>query len=117
MDRIALTFPDLSHMDIYINEGESFTQKTRAATDNWYKITNEDPDRFDHFDIIDKCPNCGGPMRCKIVDKQSAIWCLNPKCGYQRVEDNLKARERVFKKVGIKKAKRSSNKGTILIFH
>ena len=115
MDRIALTFPDLSHIDIYINEGESFTQKIRAATDNWYKITSEDPDRFHHFDVIDKCPKCGGLMRCKIVDKQSAIWCLDPKCGYQSVEDNLKARERVFKKVGIKKVKRTHKKGFCIL--
>ena len=41
-------------------------------------------------------------MRCKIVQNQAMIWCLDRKCGYQDIEENPKARERVFEKHSIK---------------
>lgn len=89
-------------ISVPIYERESDKEKLNSFIDNWYKVTNEDLKKFDHFDIKDKCPKCGGPMRCKIVGNQAMIWCLDRNCGYKDIEENPKARERVYEKFGLK---------------
>lgn len=100
--RFTLSMPDGFLISVPIYEGESDKEKLNSFIDNWYKVTNEDPKKFDHFDIKDKCPKCGGPMRCKIVGNQAMIWCLDRNCVYQDIEENPKARERVYEKFGLK---------------
>ena len=96
--RFTLCMPDGFLISVPIYEGESDKEKLNAHIDNWYKVTNENPGEFGHFDIKDKCPNCGGAMRCKIVHNQAMIWCIDRLCGYQTIEENPNARERVFEK-------------------
>lgn len=100
--RFTLTMPDGFMISIPIYEGESDKEKLNAFIDHWYKVTNEDPKKFDHFDIKDRCPNCGGSMRCKIVKNNALIWCINRNCGYHDIEDYFKTRDRVFEKHGLK---------------
>ena len=107
--RFTLSMPDGLLMSVPIYEGESDKEKINAHIDNWYKVTNENPKDFDHLDIEEKCPKCGGTMRCKVVDKQAMIWCLDRNCGYQTVEDNPKTLKRMFKL--LKSQKRKANNG------
>ena len=96
--RFTLCMPDGFLISVPIYEGESDKEKLNAHIDNWYKVTNENPKEFGHFDIKDKCPKCGGTMRCKIVNNRAMIWCIDRLCGYQTIEENPKARKRVFEK-------------------
>ena len=81
----------------------SARNKIKTFVDNWYKVTKEDPEKFDHFIINDKCPKCGGELHAKILEKGCAIWCTNhPNCDYQTYGDSDKARELIFEKHGIK---------------
>lgn len=90
IDKCSLVMPDGFLIFIPLYEGESIQEKLNSYKENWYKVTNEHFEEFDHFNIRNKCPRCGGPMRCRIVGNQAMIWCLDYKCGYQIVEKVLK---------------------------
>ena len=101
--RFTLSMPDGFLISVPIYEGESDKEKLNSFIDNWYKVTKEDPEKFDHFVLGDKCPKCGGELHAKILEKGCAIWCVNhPDCDYQTYGDSDKARELIFKKHGIK---------------
>ena len=113
--RFTLSMPDGFLITVPIYEGESDKEKLDSFIENWCKVTNQNPEKFGHFDIKDKCPKCSGSMRCKIVHNQAMIWCLNRNCGYQNIEENPKAREIVFEKFGLK-AKEGHKTGCSIIF-
>lgn len=94
--------PDGFLISIPIYEGESVQGKLNSYIVNWYKVANKHFEKFDHFNIKSKCPRCGGPMRCRIVDNQAMIWCLDYKCGYQIVEKDIKDGKRLIEKVDLK---------------
>ena len=101
--RYTLCMPDGMICSIQVFEGENADNKIRQFIDNWYKVTKNDPELFDHFKIEEKCPICGGDMMCHINRDGSCIWCLNyPSCEYNEVEDSMKARQRICDKHGIK---------------
>ena len=101
--RYTLCMPDGMICSVQVFEGEDSNAKLRSFVDNWYKVTKQNPEIFDHFKINDKCPICGGDMMCHILDKGCRIWCLNyPDCEYVETEDSMKTRERTCKKHGIK---------------
>lgn len=103
VSRFTLCMPDGFLISVPIYEGESASNKIKTFVDNWYKVTKEDPEKFDHFIINDKCPKCGGELHAKILEKGCAIWCTNhPNCDYQTYGDSDKARELIFEKHGIK---------------
>lgn len=89
----TLSMPDGFLLTVSLYEGESAREKINSFIDNWYKITSREPIKFDHFDIKDKCPKCGGPMRCKLVDNHAMIWCLYRRCGYHDVKENPKLKK------------------------
>ena len=99
--RFTLCMPDGFLLSVSVYEGESAKEKIKSFTEHWYEVANKDPKTYDHFDIKDKCPKCGGPMRCKLDNDYAMIWCMDHNCGYQNIEDGLKARDRVFEKHGI----------------
>lgn len=116
VSRFTLSMPDGFLLSVPIYEGESIKNKIKSFVDNWYKVTKEDPKKFDHFIIKDKCPNCGGELHAKILEKGCAIWCINhPSCDYQTYDDSDKARELIFEKHGIKVTV-VHKKGTGVIF-
>ena len=104
VSRFTLCMPNGFLISVPIYEGESFKAKIKSFVDNWYKATKEDPKKFDHFIINDKCPKCGGEMHAKIHNNQCFIWCVNhPNCNYQACEeDKDKVRERIYEKHGLK---------------
>lgn len=103
VSRFTLCMPDGFLISVPIYEGDSVKAKIKSFVDNWYKVTKEDPKKFDHFIIIDKCPKCGGELHAKIYNNQCLIWCINhPNCDYQACEeDKDKIRERIYKKHGL----------------
>ena len=102
VSRLTLVMPDGELLGVVVFEDELVKDKIKQTVNNWYKVTNKEPERFDHFNIKDKCPKCGGHMRCKMLKDQTRVWCMNPDCGYQGIEEGLKSRDRVFEKHGLK---------------
>lgn len=102
--RFTLCMPNGFLISVPIYEGESAKAKIKSFVDNWYKVTKEDPKKFDHFIIKDRCPKCGGEMHAKIHNNQCLIWCINhPNCDYQACEeDKDKVRQRIYEKHGLK---------------
>ncbi len=94
--------PDGSYMGIWLPKNERIDDFTKRFFENWYKFTNEDPEKYGHFNIEEKCPKCGGQLRCKILKKGCAVWCIDSKCGYQRVGDGIEARRHIFERHGKK---------------
>lgn len=99
---LTLTMPDGSIEKVDVNKEESFEKKRKCLIDNWYKVTKDDPKKFSHFDIKDKCPKCGGSLRCNLLNKQSFIWCLNSECGFHDIEAKDNVRLRLYEKYGLK---------------
>ena len=102
IERYTLCIPDGFLISVPIYEGESSREKINSFVEHWYKVTNENPSKFDHFNIKDKCPKCGGPMRCKVDGNCAMVWCIDHNCGYSNIEEGQKARDRIFEKHGIK---------------
>ncbi len=101
--RFTLCMPDGFICSVPVFEGEDAEQKIRDFIDNWYKVTRNDPEKFDHFTIKEKCPKCGGELRAKIHERSCSIWCINhPNCNYQVIGDDDKARNLIYEKHGIK---------------
>lgn len=103
ISKFNLSMPDGFVISVPIYEGESEKAKIKSYVDYWYKVTKEDPKKFDHFIIKDKCPKCGEELHARIFNKKCLIWCVNhPNCDYQNYEDGPKVRERIYEKIGIK---------------
>lgn len=102
MGKFTVNFPDGSHIHLPIFEGESFREKIKDLVDQWYLDTKNEPEKYGHFDVNDKCPKCGGSLRCHILGNQAYLWCINDQCRYQFQENNPRARERVYEKFGLK---------------
>ena len=101
--RFSLCMPDGMICSISVFEGEDPDKKIKEFIDNWYKVTKENPMLFDHFLIKQKCPNCGGELWAKILEKGCAIWCINyPHCNYMDYGDSEKARQLMAEKYGLK---------------
>ena len=99
----TLCMPDGMLFRIPVYKDESLDEKIKAFVDNWFKVTKEDPEKFNHFAIKERCPKCGGELHAKILEKGCAIWCINhPDCDYQTYGDREKARELIFEKHGLK---------------
>ena len=100
--RYTLVMPDGFFLCVPVNEGESAKEEINKYVIRWYELRNKDPKKYEHFDIHDKCPKCGGPMRCKLVDHDARVWCIDPNCGYRNIEEGPKVRERIYEKHGLK---------------
>lgn len=102
--RFSLCMPDGMICSISVFEGEDPDKKMKEFIENWYKVTKDKPNVFEHFTIKEKCPRCGGELRAKIHKDCCSIWCVNyPNCDYQDCEyDNGKVRERIYEKHGLK---------------
>ena len=114
--RFTLCMPDGFLFSIPVYEGEDGERKIRDFIDNWYKVTRNDPEKFDHFTIKEKCPKCGGELRAKIHERSCSIWCINhPACNYQETGDDDKARHLIYEKFGVKVAY-THKTGAITVF-
>ena len=103
--KFTVCMPDGFVITVPIYKEESGKGKVNSIVNNWYKLTKDNPKKFNHFDIKDKCPKCGGPMRCKILSNSAAIWCLDHNCGYRNIEESPKVRDRIYEKYGLKTRK------------
>ena len=112
--KFTLCMPDGFLVSVPIFEGEETKKKLNSYIEHWYEVTNKDPEKFDHFDIKDLCPKCGGSMRCRIVNNCAMIWCIDPKCGFKDIEEGPKVRERVYEKHKLKTTY-TSKEGTKVI--
>ena len=111
---ISAIMPDGNCLRLVVYEGENPEEMIKNFKENWYKITKEDPKKFDHFIIKDKCPKCGGEMHAKIDKKKCFIWCINhPNCNYQTCEED-KVRERIYEKFGLKHTWVHKTGGTVI---
>ena len=101
--RVTLCMPDGMVMSVPVFKGEEMENKIKKFIENWFKVTKENPETFDHFIIKQKCPKCGGELRSKILAKGCAIWCTNhPNCNYIEHGNSDKARQLMAEKYGIK---------------
>ena len=82
--RINIIMPDGNSLSLAVFEGENPDEKIQNFIKNWYEVTNDDPETYKHFDIEEKCPKCGKPMRCRISNDVAYVWCIDPDCRYQR---------------------------------
>ena len=115
IESFTLCMPDGFIISLPIYKGESFDEKISSFMEHWYKVTNENPSKFNHFDIKDKCPKCGGPMRCKLNGNYAMVWCIDHKCRYTNIEEGDKASERMFERHGLK-VKTTHKTGASAIF-
>ncbi len=114
--RFTLCMPDGMVCSIPVFKGESIDKKIKEFVDNWYKVTRENPEKFDHFVIKERCPICGGELIAKIHSSGCSIWCTNyPQCNYQEIGDSFKARELICEKHGLK-FERTHKTGSKVIF-
>ncbi len=107
--------PNGTSVCIPVYEGESVKEKLNNHLKYWYEYTNKDPKKFGFFDIKDKCPSCGGTLRCSIHHNEAYIWCIDHQCGYRRIEADSKTREIVFETLGFKNVTHTHKKGSSVI--
>ena len=102
---VTVCMPDGFYMRVPIYENESAKEKLNSYVNNWYKVTKNNSEKYNHFTIKDKCPRCGGELRAKVYNEQCFIWCINhPECDYHTIEEGAKVRERIYEKYGLKTA-------------
>lgn len=75
--KFTVNFPDGGHIHLPIFEGESFREKIKDLVDQWYLDIKKEPDQYGHFDVKDKCPKCGGPLRFHFLGNLAYLWCIN----------------------------------------
>lgn len=86
---VTVQTPDGLLMRINIYKGEKIKEKISQFMDNWYKVTNEHPEKFGHKVISTyerACPICGGDLHYKQHEKGRSVWCI--KCHKTFYESN-----------------------------
>ena len=114
--RFTLCMPDGMICSVSVFEGEDAEKKMKDFIDNWYKVTKDKPDVFEHFTIKERCPKCGGELRAKIHQDCCSIWCVNyPYCDYQELGNRAKSRNLIFEKHGLPKPTITHKTGTRIV--
>ena len=88
---LLLSLPDGSSMGLWVRKDETIDEAINGFTDNWYKVTTEDPETFGHIVLKDKCPRCKERLHAKEYDNEIFCWC--PSCRYEerrKGRDNLR---------------------------
>ena len=114
--RFTLCMPDGMICSVSVLEGEDPDKKMKDFINNWYKVTKDKPDVFEHFTIKERCPKCGGELRAKIHQDCCSIWCVNyPNCDYQELGNRAKSRNLIFEKHGLPKPTITHKTGTRIV--
>ena len=100
---VTICMPDGSLFRVPIDPTKPWKEQIKVVKDNWYQKSIDDPKAMGHFEPFrEVCPKCGSVLRGKFLSEGDIIWCTNQSCDYSVQEDNVKARERIFEKHGIK---------------
>lgn len=78
---VLLSMPDGSSRGLWISKDETMREAIQKFLNNWYKVTSEEPELFNHIILDDKCPKCGGNLHAKKYDDEIYCWC--PSCHHE----------------------------------